>query len=177
MGLTDAAVHVEHDRGLRLACVHPIDPGPGQIGQGDEVYVAGQPCGLKAAHLTRRSGTTVQPATVHHRAHCRIMRQAIGIVDVLIAGEAAEHRLPKQASQQVAGILATAALRQHRTCEIREAEHVIQFSMGQDAGVGGDATAVEFQLQSAVEIDPQATVVRFTRRVFHEPTTMTTATR
>ena len=34
----------------------------------------------------------------------------------------------------------------------------------------------EFQLQAAVEIDPERPVIRFTRRVFHEPTTMTNAT-
>jgi hypothetical protein len=88
-----------------------------------------------------------------------------------------EHGLTKQTSQQVTGILAAAALRQHRTRKISEAEHVIQFSMGQDAGIGGDATAMEFQPQATVEIDPEGTVIRFTRWVFHEPTTMTTATR
>jgi hypothetical protein len=35
---------------------------------------------------------------------------------------------------------------------------------------------VEFQLQAAVEIDPQRAVIRFTRRVFHEPATMPDAT-
>jgi hypothetical protein len=36
---------------------------------------------------------------------------------------------------------------------------------------------MELQPQAAVEIDPQGTVIRFTRWVFHEPTTLTTATR
>ena len=167
MGLTDAAVHVEHDRRLRLALMHPIDPGAGQIGQGGEVYVAGQPCGLEAAHLAGRSSARSRPA-IHHGPHRRIMCQAIGIVDVLISGEAAEHRLAKQARQQVAGVLATAALRQHRTRQIGQSKHVIQFSIGQQAGIGGDATAMEFQPQPAVEIDPQGAIIRFTRWVFHD---------
>jgi hypothetical protein len=157
--------------------MHTVNPGTGQIGQGGEVGIASQPRGLEAAHLTRRGSTTIQPAAIDHGAHRRIMRQAIGVVHVLIAGEAAEHGLAKQRSQQVAGVLATAAFRQHRSRKISEAEHVIQFSMRQDAGIGGDATAMEFQPQAAVEINPQSAVIRFTRWVFHEPTTMTTATR
>src|SRR3954447_3352615 len=35
------------------------------------------------------------------------------------------------------------------------------------ASIGGDAAAVELQLQAAVEIDPQRPVIRFTRWVFH----------
>jgi hypothetical protein len=62
------------------------------------------------------------------------------------------------------------------SCEISEADRVVQFSMDQDAGIGGDAAAMKFQLQAAVEIDPQRVIIRFTRWVFHEPTTMTNAT-
>ena len=46
-------------------------------------------------------------------------------------------------------------------------KRVIQSSVDQDAGIGGDAAAVEFQLQAAVEIDPQGAIVRFTRWVLH----------
>ena len=93
VGLADTAVHVEHDSGLRLAREDPVDPRTGQISQCCEVGLAGQPSGLEAAHLTRRSSATVQPAAIHHGAHCRIVCQAIGIVHVFIAGEAAEHGL------------------------------------------------------------------------------------
>jgi len=116
MGFTDTAVHVEHDRGLRFARVHTIDPGTGQISQCREVGFAGQPSGLEAAHLTRRGGGVIEAIPIHYGAHCRIVRQAIGVVHVLIAGETAEHGLPKQPGQQVAGVLATAALRQQYTC-------------------------------------------------------------
>jgi hypothetical protein len=56
------------------------------------------------------------------------------------------------------GVLPTAALRQRRTRKISEAEHVIEFSMGQDAGIRGDAAAMEFQPQAAVEINPQSVI-------------------
>ena len=53
------------------------------------------------------------------------------------------------------------------SCQIGQPERVVQFAIGQQSGVGGDAVAVEFQLQAAVEIDPQRAVIRFTRWVFH----------
>ena len=161
---------------LRPARMHPVDPGAGQIGQCREVGFAGQPSGLEAAHLAGRGGATIQPAAIHHGAHRRIMRQTVGIVHVLVAGEATEHRLAQQAGQQVARVLATAALRQRRTRQIGQPERVVEFAVGEQSGVGGDAAAVEFQLQAAVEIDPQSAVIRFTRWVFHEPTTMTNTT-
>ena len=176
MGFTDDTVHVEHDRRLQVARVHTINPCAGQIGQCSEVRVTGQPSRLEAAHLARRGGTTIQPAAVHYGANGRIMRQAISVVRILIAGQSTGHRPTKQPSQQVAGVLATAALRQHCTCEISEAERVIQFSMDQDAGIGSGAAAVEYQLQAAVEIDPQNAINRFARWVFHAPTTMINAT-
>ena len=51
VGLADAAVHVEHDGGLRPAFMHQVDPGTGEIGQGGNVRLAGQPSRLEAAHL------------------------------------------------------------------------------------------------------------------------------
>ena len=66
---------------------------------------------------------------------------------------------------------------EQRTCEVSKAEHAIQFSVDQDASIGGDAAAMEFQPQAAVEVDPQRAIIRFTRRVSHEPATMTNTTR
>ena len=97
----------------------------------------------------------------------RIMGKTFGIVHILIADEAAEHRLAQQASQYVPSVLAAPALRQRRARQIGEAERVVQFPLGQQAGVGGDPAAVEFQLQSPVEINPQRPIIRFTRWVLH----------
>ena len=96
-----------------------------------------------------------RPVAIHHSAHRRIMGETFSVVHILIAGEAAEHRLAQQAGQQVTGVLATAAFRQRRASQIGQPERIIQFAVGQQSGVGGDPAAVEFQLQAAVEIDPQ----------------------
>ena len=145
----------------------PVDPGAGQVGQGGEVGLAGQPLGLEAAHLAGRGGTTVQPAAIDHRAHRRVVGQALGVVDVLVAGEAAEHGLAQQPGQQVAGVPAAAALRQDAAGQIGQPQRVVEVAVGEQPGVGGDAAAVELQLQAAVEIDPQRPVIQFTRWVFH----------
>src|SRR5215212_1501817 len=51
--------------------------------------------------------------------------------------------------------------------QIDQPQRIVEVAVGEQPGVGGDAAAVELQLQAAVEIDPQGPVVRFTRRVFH----------
>ena len=109
----------------------------------------------------------IQPAATDYGAHGRIMGQALGVVDVLVAGEAAEHGLAQQPGQQVAGVLAAAAFRQDATGQIGQPEGVIQFPVGQQSAIGGDAASMELQLQAAVEIELQRPVVQFTCWVFH----------
>jgi hypothetical protein len=95
------------------------------------------------------------------------VREAVGVVDILIARETAEHRLAQQAGQQVARVPAATAFRQCRTRQIGQPERVVQFAIGKKTSVRGDATAMEFPLQAAVEIHPEGPVIRFTCWVFH----------
>jgi hypothetical protein len=134
--------------------MHPVDPRARQIGQCRQVYLVGQPRGLEAAHLAGGGGALIQPAAIHHRAHRRIVRQTVGIVDILIAGEPAEHRLAEQPYQQMSGVLAAPTFCQHGPGQIGQAECVIQFAVGKQAGVRGDAATMEYQPQTAVEIEP-----------------------
>ena len=86
------------------------------------------------------------------------MRQAVSVVDILVASKTAEYGLTQQPRQQVARVLATPPIRQRRAREIGQAEGVVQFTIGEQSGVGGDARTVEFQPQATVEIDPQSAV-------------------
>ena len=146
------------------------DPGARQIGQRREVGFTGQPSGLKTAHLAGRGGLTIQAGAVHHSTHRRIMGETLGIVHVLIPGKAAEHGLAEQAGQHVPGILAAAAFRQRRPRDVGQPERVVQLTVCEQSSVGGDAGPMKFQLQAAVEFDPQKPVIRFTRWVFHSRT-------
>ncbi len=42
------------------------------------------------------------------------------------------------------------------------------FPIREQTGIGRDVAAMEFQLQAAVEIDPKASLFRFTHRVGHD---------
>jgi len=57
------------------------------------------PLRLEATHLARRSRMAVSRFAANNPAHRRIMPQAFGVVHVLVSGEAAEDRLPKQPNQ------------------------------------------------------------------------------
>jgi len=67
----------------------------------------------------------------------------------------------------VTSVLAAATFRERRACQIGQPKRGIQFTVGQQTGVGSNPAAVELQPQAAVEIDPQGTIIRFTRWVFH----------
>ena len=91
------------------------------------------------------------------------MRQAQSVVDILVPGKPPEHRLPQQADQRMAAIPAGACIGQHVPGHRAEADGVVEFTIGQQSGIGGDPGAMELELQPAVEIEPQRALDRFTR--------------
>jgi len=111
--------------------MNPVDPGAGEAGQRGEVRLAGQPARLEPPHLAGRGGPAIQSAAIDHRAHRRIMRQAFGVVHILMAGEAPEHGLPQQPCEEMAGVPATATLRQRAAGQIGQPERVVQFPVCQ----------------------------------------------
>jgi hypothetical protein len=99
------------------------------------------------------------------------MRQAIGVVHILISGQTTEHRLPQQRGQQTPGVPAVVAFRGGCTGQVGKSESVVQLPIRQQPGAVGDAPAVALELQVTVDIDPQGNVLRFTRRVVHRAVT------
>ena len=88
-------------------------------------------------------------------AHRRIASEAVSIVHVLVAGEAPEHRLAKLGDQAVATVSPGAGVGENLGRHLREAQGVVEFPEREQPGIGGGGRAVEFQLQPAVERDPQ----------------------
>jgi hypothetical protein len=80
----------------------------------------------------------------------RIAGEAVGVVDVLVAGEAAVDRLPQEAEQPVPDVLSAPALGERRRRHGGEAEGVVQLAVGEQAAVGGDPGAVELELEAAM---------------------------
>ncbi len=169
VGRALGAVHVEEDDLRFLATMNPVDPDSREAGQDRQVLLRRQPLRLEAPHLTDRSRTTIKALAVHSGAYRRAARQPFGIVHVLVSGQAAIDRLPQQARQQVARVLAVPQVRQRRPAEVGQAENIVQLAVGQEPSVRGDLTAVEFQPQAPVEIDPQMRLSGFTRRVRRVP--------
>ena len=114
-------------------------PGPGsQVGHAALSYMFNgkvlfrcQPLRFEAPHLTGRGGTTIKALAVDDGSHRRVERQSLGIVDILVSGQAAIDRLPQQARQQVARILAAPQVRQRRATEVGQAENIVQLAVGQ----------------------------------------------
>ena len=108
-------------------------------------------------------------AAADDRPHRGIAPEPVGVVHVLVAGETAEHGLAELGEQRVAPVLPGARIGEEISSQRRQAKRVIEFPEREQAGVGGDGGAVEFELQAAVEIEPETSALAFTRRVAHPP--------
>jgi hypothetical protein len=150
--------------------MHGINPAPGQIGERVQVGLLGQHLGLEAAHLAGGGRSLLHRAATDHPAHGRIMRQPVGIVDVLIPGEATEDGLAELGCEGVAAVAARPGIGENLPGKFGQAESVIEFAEGEQTGVGGDSRAVEFQLQATVKSESKIGFCRFTRWVFHPRT-------
>jgi hypothetical protein len=146
--------------------MHPVDPGAGKVRERREVRLGGQPLGLEAAHLAGRRRAPIDTLPADDGAHRRVKGEALGIVDVFVAGEPAIDRLPQQAEQLVPDVPAAPGIREDRCGRRGQAKGVVQLAIGEQTGVGGDPGTVELELDAAVEGDPQR-FFRFTRRVRH----------
>ena len=94
------------------------------------------------------------PPTIH--AHRRIASEPVGIVHVLVPGEAPEYGLSQHPDQIMPTVPARASISQMLSRDYHQSEHVIQFAIGQQPGIRRDAGTVELQLHTAVEIEPSS---------------------
>src|SRR5271170_7052471 len=67
----------------------------------------------------------------------------------------------------MAAVPAGARIGKHIGTRVGQAQRVIQLAIGQQPGIGSDHAAAKLENQTPVEIEPQRTPVRFTRRVRH----------
>ena len=168
VGRALGTVHVEDDRARGPLLMHPVDPGTRQIRQRFQIGVRRQPLGLEAPHLAARCRRTVETLTADDGPHGGVAGEPLGVVDILVAGEAAEDRLSKQPGQRVARILAAAVIEELGNRDLGEPEGGVELAVREQATVGGDPGTVEFELDSAVESGSQRQLSGFTRRVPHD---------
>ncbi len=167
MGRADGAVHVEHDQLRRLAVVNPVDPLARQVRKGSEVVVGRQQLGLEPPHLAGRGAAALDRLAADDPAHGGIAPEPVGVVHVLVTGEATIDRLTQETDDAVPAVSAGSAVCENFARQWRQPEGVVEFAIGEQTGVGGDPRSVELQLQAAVENGPQGPPIRFTLRVPH----------
>ena len=145
MGGALGAIYVENNTFGRLPCMHPVNPGSGQIRKRLQVGVGRQPLGLEAPHLTAGRCRTIETLTADDRPHRGIAGEPLGVVDILVASESTEHRLSKQSAQRMARVPATAAVEELRDRHGGEPEGVIQLAVSEQTAVRGDLGAVKIR--------------------------------
>ena len=154
VGLADRTVQVEDDLFKGLLFADPINPHPRQIRQGLQVLPGGQNLCLEAPHLTGGGGLTIPRSCSHHFTHHGIHRQPFRAVRVLVAGQAAVYRLPKQAIQFVLRILASAKVTKNIIHHCRQPHRFIELAIGEKTRIAGNFRAMKFQFHAGVKCDP-----------------------
>ena len=129
-----------------------------EISQCGEVLVGGKEHRLEASHLAGRCRSFRNGTTADNPAHRRITSQAVGVVHVFVATEAAKDRLTKQSRQRVLAVLAGARVNQLIANHVRQPECVIEFTVGKQSSVGSDFGTVKLKLEPTVKIQPQNSI-------------------
>jgi hypothetical protein len=83
------------------------------------------------------------------------MGQPLGIVDVLISGEASLHGLPEKSGHLVNPVCACLAVGQRRARQIGQAERGVHFPHEQQTAVRTELRTPELQPHATVKIQPQ----------------------
>ena len=93
----------------------------------------------------------IQTVAADNGAHHWITGKPLGVVDVLVASQTAEHRLAQECRKVVANIATLPAIAEHGRCQVREAKRFVKFAIREQATIGRDAHAVELELDPTVE--------------------------
>jgi hypothetical protein len=95
-----------------------------------EVTLLGQRFRLEPAHLAGTGGISLRALPATHYSHGGVLSKALGIIGVVVAGQAAVDRLSEQRSQVVLDIPAGATFLEVVLSDFGKAEDFIQFSNG-----------------------------------------------
>ena len=129
----------------------PLYPCRIELAQPGQVLLGGEGFRLKAAHGVGSGRWSVAFPPPHDHSHGRILGQALGIVRVLVARQAAVHRLPEQGRQLVLHVAAPPALVHVGCGHLREPQGVVQLAGCQEPSIRGDGGAAELQAHPSVK--------------------------
>ena len=145
------AVHIQHDPllgidGFRLGDQFAVD-----AGQATEVLLLGQHLGLKGLQAGGQRRATIPSLLRTDQPERRILREPLGVVDILIARDAAVDGLAEQIGERKLGVLPAPRITQVLGDQFAEAQPFIQLAHQNEAPVGGDARSLEIDLQRSVK--------------------------
>ena len=145
--------------------MHGVDPATRQVGESRQVLRPGQHLGLETAHGARRSRAVLDRPPADKLTHHWIAAQPVGVVDVLVTGEAREDRLAQETGKTMPTVPAGAGIGDEPRRHVQQAEGIVEFPVQQQAAVGTDRRALERELDRDVELQTQRAGFRFTRHV------------
>jgi len=93
----------------------------------------------------------------------RVLREPLGVVDILVARRSPVHRLPYKVGQRQLRVLST-RVGQVPLNERAEAQPLIQLSHQEQAAVRSDARTLEVDLQLTIERELKRLFLRLTHR-------------
>jgi hypothetical protein len=102
--------------------------------------IAREQLGLEPAHLAARCPTALDRLAAYDPAHRGIAPEPVGVVHVLVAGEASVDRLTQKTHDAVPTLIACPAVSQHAARQSGQSEGVIEFA------IAGRATPVKNRL-------------------------------
>lgn len=102
----------------------------------------------------------------HLAGYGTVTGEPLGVVDVLTFGKPAVDRLPQETEQPMADGFPMSAFRESQGGHSGQVEGIIQLVLREQADIGGDLGALEFEPEVTLERNPQG-FVRFARRVRH----------
>ena len=101
----------------------------------------------------RGQGRSAIPVPLRaNQAKRRVSRHSNGIVEVLVACQAAVDRLPQQIGQRELLVHALSRVAEMLLNQFSETEPFVQFANQNQATVGSDVRSLEIDFQQAVEI-------------------------
>jgi hypothetical protein len=93
----------------------------------------------------------VSPFTGGQHPKCRVLGQALGVVRVLVAGQAAVDRLAEEIGQRKLPIVSGARIREVSLDQGAKPEALVQLTREQQPGIGGDGGSPELDAQPGIE--------------------------
>lgn len=140
------AVRVERDDPRRLSLMHRVDPATRQIGKTPKVFGPVQQRSLKLTHGAPRCRSALHRLAADLLAHRWVATQSVRVIDILVAPEPREDRLPQEPREVVPPVPADVRLGN----QARD-----QIPVQEQSPFGTHRRAVKHGLHRAVGVEPE----------------------